>query len=148
MVSILASKDINSPIERLWKIISDVDRDPEYWHGTKSIKNIKKEANIIERNITISFRNYICKEIITLDQISKNKINIEIVKGPIQGKKTITLEKIQTNLTRITVKWDIHLTGTMRLFTMFIKKHILKGTKEALVRISNKATEPLNEKKI
>lgn len=148
MVSILASKDINSPIERLWKIISDVDRDPEYWHGTKSIKNIKKEANIIERNITISFRNYICKEIITLDQISKNKIYIEIVKGPIQGKKTITLEKIQTNITRITVEWDIHLTGTMRLFTIFIKKHILKGTKEALVRISNKATEPLNEKKI
>ncbi|MGN6709407.1 MAG: SRPBCC family protein, partial [Candidatus Nitrosocosmicus sp.] len=85
---------INSSIEKLWNIISDVDRDPEYWHGTKSIKNIKKEGNIIERETTISFKNSRCKEIVTLDENNKNKIKIEIIEGPIHGEKTITLEKI------------------------------------------------------
>ena len=41
MVSIHISKDIEASQEQLWNIISDVDREPEFWHGTKSIKNIK-----------------------------------------------------------------------------------------------------------
>jgi hypothetical protein len=127
-------------MEKLWNIISDVDRDPEYWHGTKSIKNIKKEGNIIERETTISFKNSRCKEIITLDENNKNKIKIEIIEGPIHGEKIITLEKIDTDSTKIVVTWNIHLKGAMAgLFTIFIKKHILKGTKEALERISSKS---------
>ena len=142
MAIIETSKVINSSIENLWNIISDVDRDPEYWHGTKSIKNIKKEGNIIERETTISFKNSRCKEIITLDENNKNKIKIEIIEGPIQGEKTITLEKIDTDSTKIAVTWNIKLKGAMAgLFTIFIKKHILKGTKEALERISSKSIE-------
>jgi ribosome-associated toxin RatA of RatAB toxin-antitoxin module len=142
MAIIETSKVINSSIEKLWNIISDVDRDPEYWHGTKSIKNIKKEGNIIERETTISFKNSRCKEIITLDENNKNKIKIEIIEGPIHGKKTITLEKIDTDSTKIAVIWNINLKGAMAgLFTIFIKKHILKGTKEALERISSKSIE-------
>jgi ribosome-associated toxin RatA of RatAB toxin-antitoxin module len=142
MTIIETSKVINSSIEKLWNIISDVDRDPEYWHGTKSIKNIKKEGNIIERETTISFKNSRCKEIITLDENNKNKIKIEIIEGPIHGEKTITLEKIDTDSTKIAVIWNINLKGAMAgLFTIFIKKHILKGTKEALERISSKSIE-------
>ena len=148
MTIILASKNINSSLDKLWSIISEVDKDPQYWHGTKSIKNIKKEGNTIERETKISFNNYSCREIITLDEKNKNQVNIQIVEGPIHGKKTITLEKIDIDLTKISVKWDIQLKGLMRLFTMMIKKHILKGTNEALERISSKATEQFNEKKI
>lgn len=148
MTIILASKNINSSLDKLWSIISEVDKDPQYWHGTKSIKNIKKEGNTIERETKISFNNYSCREIITLDEKNKNQVNIQIVEGPIYGKKTITLEKIDIHLTKISVKWDIQLKGLMRLFTIMIKKHILKGTNEALERISSKATEQFNEKKI
>ncbi|MGN6350692.1 MAG: type II toxin-antitoxin system RatA family toxin [Candidatus Nitrosocosmicus sp.] len=142
MTIIETSKVINSSIEKLWNIISDVDRDPEYWHGTKSIKNIKKEGNTIERETTISFKNSRCKEIVTLDENNKNKIKIEIIEGPIHGEKIITLEKIGIDSTKIAVTWNINLKGAMAgLFTIFIKKHILKGTKEALERISSKSIE-------
>ena len=148
MTVILADRNINLPIDKLWEIISDVDKDPQYWYGIRSIKNIKKEGNIIERETTISFKNRKCKEVITLESNNEYQIDLQIVEGPIRGKKTITLEKIDTNKTRINVKWDIHLNGIMRFFTIFIKKHILKGTEEALGRISKKATEQTNEKKI
>ena len=36
----------------------------------------------------------------------------------------------------------------MGLFSIFVKKHILKGTEEALSRIANKATEQKKEKQI
>lgn len=139
MTVILTRRDINSTIDKLWNIISNVDKDPEYWYGTRSVKNIKKEGNIIERETTISFKDYKCREIVTLN--NKNQIIIKIVEGPVVGEKRITLEKIDENKTRIKVKWDIHMKGFMRLFTIFVKKHILKGTEEAIIRISNKAEE-------
>jgi hypothetical protein len=146
MTTILTSKDINASFDELWNIISDIDKDPEYWHGTKYIKNIKKEGNVTERESIIAFKNYKCKEIVTL--YNKNQITIEIVEGPIRGRKTITLEVINENITRINVKWDIHMKGFMGLFLIFVKKHILKGTEEALLRIADKTTEHKKEKEI
>ena len=67
-------------------------------------------------------------------------INIEIIQGPIRGKKTIVLRTINNHATRIEVKWDIKINGIYRIFTEMIKKHILKGTKEALERISKKVS--------
>ena len=146
MTIILASRDINAPIDELWNVISDIDKDPEYWHGTRYVKNIKKEGNIIERESIISFKDYKCKEIVTL--YNKNQITIQIVEGPIIGRKTIILEEINKNKTRINVKWDIHMKGFMGLFSIFVKKHILKGTEEALSRIADKATEQKKEKEV
>ena len=38
MVVIHMSKEIEASAERVWDIVSDVDREPEFWHGTKSVK--------------------------------------------------------------------------------------------------------------
>ena len=73
MTVILTSRDINSTIDKLWNIISNVYKDPEYWYGTRSVKNIKKEGNSIERETTISFKDYKCREIVTLN--NKNQIS-------------------------------------------------------------------------
>ena len=99
--------------------------EPEFWHGTKSIKNISKTENTIEREVVIAFRNSKCREIVRLD--NKKSINIEIIQGPIRGRKTITL-----STKKIEVEWDIRQSGFYRIFTGMIKKHILRGTEEAL----------------
>ena len=49
MVLIHASRDIPASLDSVWDVIADIDREPEFWHGTKSIKNISKTGNIIER---------------------------------------------------------------------------------------------------
>jgi ribosome-associated toxin RatA of RatAB toxin-antitoxin module len=142
MTSISASRDIDSTTDKVWDVISDTDRDPEYWYGTRSVKNIKKEGNVIERETVIAFKESKCREIVTLHD--KDQIATEIIDGPVVGKKIVTLEKIDENKSRINVKWDIHMKGYMALFSFFVKKHILKGTQEALVRIANKAMEKQN----
>jgi hypothetical protein len=142
MTLISASRDVDSAIDKIWSVISDTDSDPEYWHGTRSVKNIKREGNIIERETVIAFKELKCKEIVTLND--KDQITTEIVEGPIIGKKTIKLEKIDEGKSRINVSWDIHMKGYMGLFSFFVKKHILKGTQEALDRIANKATGKQN----
>ncbi len=136
MTIIQTSKEIKAPVEKVWRIISDVDKDPEFWFGTKSIKNIEKKENKIERETIIAFRDSKCKEIVMLDD--KKSVNIEIIEGPVTGQKNLTIEKINDKESRLNVVWNIHMKGISSLFTFMVKKHILKGTEDALERIANK----------
>jgi ribosome-associated toxin RatA of RatAB toxin-antitoxin module len=109
MVDIHISKDIEASQEKVWDIVSDVDREPEFWYGTKSIKNIKKDGNVIEREAVISFRNSVCREVVTLDP--KKSVNIKIIDGPMKGTKNIMINVIADNKTRVNVQWDIKIKG-------------------------------------
>ena len=71
---------------------------------------------------------------------AKNSVNVKIIEGPIKGKKTIALKTIENNTTRIDVEWDIKVSRLFGIFSGMIKKHILKGTEQALERISEKVT--------
>jgi ribosome-associated toxin RatA of RatAB toxin-antitoxin module len=136
MVLIHASRKMAASIDRVWDVISDIDRDPDFWRGTRQIKNISKTGNTVEREVVIAFRNSVCREIVIIDP--KKSINIEIMEGPIKGKKTIALSNIENNFIRIDVEWNIKINGLFVIFTQIIKKHILSGTQEALERISKK----------
>src|SRR5215469_11052226 len=138
MVLIHASKDVGAELDSVWDIVADFDREPEFWHGTKSIKNISRTGDIVEREVVIAFRNSKCREIVKLD--NKKSIIVEIIQGPIRGKKTIALTTIKNHTTRIDVEWDIKISGFYGILTGMIKKHILKGTEEALERISEKVS--------
>ena len=136
MVLIHAYRTVAASIDRVWDVISDIDRDPDFWRGTRHIKNISKTENTVEREVIIAFRNSVCREIVTIDP--KKSINIEIIEGPMKGKKTIALSVIENNSTRIDVEWDIMINGLFLIFTQIIKRHILNGTQETLERISRK----------
>lgn len=90
------SKDIHASLDEIWNLVSDIDREPEFWHGTKSIKNIRKEGNIVERETVIAFRNAVCKEIVTLD--AKNSVKKKILNGRITGTKDIKITPLAANL--------------------------------------------------
>ena len=92
MVTIRVSRNIAASSDRVWNIVSDMDREPEFWYGTRSIKIINKKGNIIERETVIAFRNSVCKEIVTIDP--KKSINIKITGGPMKGTKNITINTI------------------------------------------------------
>jgi hypothetical protein len=134
VIAIQVSRELVAPLDKVWEIVADVDREPEFWYGTKSIKNTKKIGNIIEREVVISFRNSICKEIVTLDP--KKSVKISIIDGPMKGIKNIMINDVGNNKTRIDVEWNIKLAGFLGMFTRMVKKHISEGTEEALERIS------------
>jgi carbon monoxide dehydrogenase subunit G len=132
------SKEIPAPLDKVWNIVSDIDKEPEYWHGTKSVKNIRKEGNMVERETVIAFRNSVCKEVVNLE--AKNAVKKRIIDGPIRGTKDILLTPMGENKTRVDVMWAITVKGFFGLFRGMIKKHISEGTRDALNRISDKAT--------
>lgn len=132
MAEIEVSVEISAPIDKVWDIISDIDNEPKFWKGTKEIRNISKNGNIITREITIAFRDQKCMQEVKLQP--KEKIEFVFTKGIIDGIKIITLT-LKDEKILLKVKWDIKLTGMMGMFTGMIKKHIESGTVQALQKI-------------
>ncbi len=136
MVRIEVSREISAPIEKVWKIASDVDNEPKYWHGTKSVRNLSVEGNTIKREVIIAFKNSRCMETVTLDPMKS--ISVQVTDGPMKGSKIITLGDLNGR-TKIDVVWDITLSGMLKMFTGMVKGHVEEGTRDALQRISEDA---------
>ena len=138
MITVNASREMSAPVDRIWNIVADVDNEPKYWRGTKTVKNISKAENKIEREVTIAFKDSKCRQTVLLTP--KKSVEIMITQGPIRGIKTVLLDPLDNHKTRIDVVWNVKLTGFLGLFTGVVKRHIAEGTEEALVRIA-KAVE-------
>ena len=132
MATIEVEIEINSTIDKVWEIVSDIDNEPEFWKGTKQVKNISKEGNTINREITIAFRDQKCLQQVEIHP--KEKIVARFTKGIIVGEKIISITS-KGEKTILSTYWDIKLTGMMGMFTNMIKKHIKSGTEQAMQSI-------------
>jgi carbon monoxide dehydrogenase subunit G len=132
MATIVVQTEINATLEKVWEVISDIDNEPKFWKGTKEVKTLSTEGNIIKREITIAFRDQKCLQEIQLKP--KESIRAKFTKGILNGTKTITLIP-KSNSVLIETSWDIKLSGMMNMFTAVIKNHIKSGTEQALKSI-------------
>lgn len=137
MANVKVSREIAAPLDKVWAIVSDVDNEPQYWHGTKSVKNISKEGNLIEREAVIAFKDSKTMQTVTLNP--NTSVETRITEGPILGTKLVTLSSAGDK-TRVDVAWDFKLAGFLRMFSGMVKKHINEGSEQALERIA-KAVE-------
>ena len=129
MATIEVEVEINAPVDKVWDIVSNIDDEPRFWTGTKEVKNISKEGNIINREIIIAFRDQKCLQEVKI--FPKERIEAKFTKGILNGGKTMILTP-KEGKTILCVLWDIKLTGVMGMFTGMIKKHIKSGTEQAM----------------
>lgn len=137
------SIEIKAPRDRVWEIISDLDNEYEYWYGTKDVRNISREGNVINREITQNFRNHKILQKALLHP--KDSVEIEYLKGLTEGTKTISIESLTENRQRVKVSWDAHFTGIFWLLTPWLRKHTAKGAIGALERMKEAAEEKLDK---
>jgi carbon monoxide dehydrogenase subunit G len=136
MARIDVTVEINATEDKVWEIISDIDNEPKFWKGTKNVKNISKNDNVIHREVTIAFRDQKCLQKVTLEP--KRKIDARFTKGIINGSKIMTIST-KENKTTLATSWDMKLTGMMGMFTGVIKNHIKSGTEQAMQSIKEEA---------
>ncbi len=132
MATIEVEMEINATVDKVWNIVSDIDNEPKFWKGTKEIKNLSKDGNIVNREITIAFRDQKCLQEVKLQP--KEKIEAKFTKGILKGEKIISLIP-KDEKTILNTVWDIKLTGMRGMFTGIIKKHIKSGTEQAMQSI-------------
>ena len=137
MVSIDESRKIDASLDQVWRVVSDVDRDAEYWSGLLSMRNIRKEENVIEREVVVGFIGRKGTQRITL--CPKDEIRLELIDGPLEGSRLIKLVQLGANITRINVTWDIEFSQIPVFAQGFVKSRLEETTREALERIETAA---------
>jgi hypothetical protein len=134
MPRILESIEINASRDRVWGIISNLDDEPEYWWGTRTVRNLLREGNVIEREIYQNFGNHAVLQKVILKP--QDEIEFEFVKGLTEGSKILRLESMESGQ-RLSVDWNVHFTGIYRLTSPIVSGHVRKGTRDALQRIKD-----------
>lgn len=136
MVSINASFEVSASVERVWEIVSDVDKDGEYWKGLSSIQNIRKEQNLIERIVKVGFMGSEGYQIVKLNP--KESIDLTMTKGPLRGSRKMRLVSLEDGKkTKLEVAWDFRFSGVPIFARSFVKSQIEGATKEALEKIAS-----------
>ncbi len=129
MARIESRIEVDAPVDRVWEVVSDIDSEPRFWKGTKGVRNIFRDGNTVEREITIAFRDQKCLQTVTLTP--KERIEAVFTRGIIDGTKVVTVAPMGEK-TALEVAWDIRLTGMMGMFTGMVKRHVEGGTEQAL----------------
>lgn len=135
MPRIIETIEINAPRDRVWEVASDIDNEPLYWKGTKLVKNISNNDDLIEREIYQNFGNHRITQKVILKP--KSEIEIRYVHGIIEGVKYLRLGSILEGKEKLTAEWDIQFKGIYRLLSPWISGHVRKGTRDALQRVKD-----------
>jgi hypothetical protein len=140
MVEIInASREILAPLDRVWKIISNVDGEPRYWRDLTGVYNISKNRNVIEREVTMGLRDLKGRQ--TLVLYPKKSIELTLTEGPMIGVGIITLIPSSSDnetTTRVNVSWDIKLSDNIPLsYRGIVRERIAEATLEVLDRIGS-----------
>jgi ribosome-associated toxin RatA of RatAB toxin-antitoxin module len=133
------SCDILSSVERVWDIISDTDRDPEYWTGVRDIKILSKDGNTIKREAGVGLRafDHTSRQTLVLDP--KKSIKLTIAGSPLEGERNLVLVPLGKNNTRIDVSWRFEVKDVPAFVPGLVKIRISKATDGALKAIKEEA---------
>ena len=138
MAEIIVELEVNASVQTIWDIISDVDNEPTYWKGTKSVRNISKNDNIIKREITIAFRDQKCLQDVILHP--PKQVESIFTDGIIKGTKSVyIIPKHTDDHILLRTVWNVQMTGMMSMFTGMLKGHIRNGTEIAMNAIKDAA---------
>jgi uncharacterized protein YndB with AHSA1/START domain len=141
---IKASREISSPIDQVWNVVSDVDNETKYWSTFKTIKNvnmtaINMTANTTEREVTLvtgPLGETITHQFVTVNP-EQFVVETNITEGPVTGTRTLALSpSSNTNATKIDVFWNVDMSGIPIFGRGFAKDGIMRTTEEALSNIA------------
>ncbi len=140
MVTIAEGREVDASPDEVWDIVSDVDRDPEYWSGLASIRNIRKEGNLVEREVVVGFMGR--KGTQRIELVPKESIQMSMIDGPLRGSRQIKLIPLGARKTKIDVSWDIQFSEIPVFAQEFVRSRLKEGTIEALDKIAKAAKDP------
>ncbi|HJU13369.1 MAG TPA: SRPBCC family protein [Candidatus Nitrosotalea sp.] len=138
----LSSKiSINAPLDRVWKIVSSIDDDPQYWDGISRVRNISVDRNVVVRDVFLGGEN-ICRQ--TVIFFPNDGIHVKWTKGPIRGTRDIILTGLGSTTT-VEIQMRYRLAGIVSLFSKNAAKYLQEEARTALQLIKEKAEGTLQK---
>ena len=140
--TINATKVVNASKDKVWNIISNVDKNPDYW-PISIVKNISKSDNIVEREVTVPAPPFIDNKAHQIITIIPEQFTIveNQTQGAVTGVKTISLQQAgsDSNKTEVSIVWNLDMSKIPGIGKGFAKDGISNSVDEALNKIANAA---------
>lgn len=136
MARIGYSVEVSAPAARVWQIISDLDAEPQFWRGTRSVRNVSRDGVRAVREVTLAFRGQKCMQEVFLEPPSR--IRTVFTRGVLDGTKVLELEE-RGGACVLRAEWDVSLAGPLSPFSAAVTGHIKRGTEQALRAIKARA---------
>ena len=135
---IQASTNVNASVDRVWPLLADLDGEPRFWKGILAVQTLSRSGDIVEREVTLSFRNARQRERVYLHP--PLRVVHEILEGPMRGTKVVAISAHDEEPgVHLQATWDVALRGFLKFGSRMVSKHIEEGTRKALERIKQVA---------
>lgn len=124
----------------VWGRLSDIDRIPEFWHGTRSLHILRRDSDGLGRE-TVKARAKFAfggsgDVAITSDRATMT-LTSDYTSGPFKGAQVV---KVVGNA--IEARWDVSFRGVFKLTSSWTGGHFKSGTLHALERLSGRGEKP------
>jgi len=120
----------------VWRRLSDVDRIPEFWHGTRSLQVVSRGPKSGGRETVKAKAKFAfggAGEVeITADEPAMT-LTSDYKSGPFKGTQVV---RVVGNA--VEAKWDVNFTGLFKLTSSWTGGHFKSGTLHALERLCAK----------
>jgi carbon monoxide dehydrogenase subunit G len=139
MVVLAKKQTIKAGLDEVWDVLSDMDKEREYWTNVRDIKVLGTEGNKVEREATVGPRAFAQKTRQTLVFSPKKSIRLSIEGESMSGERTIMVSPAGEAETTVEVVWGLELNGVPGFVEGIVKGQISKVTEEALKKIATEA---------
>jgi carbon monoxide dehydrogenase subunit G len=143
MIEIHKSEEVAAPVEKVWRVVGDLENEQKYWPVLRNVKILqKKDEFTLDREATIQ-RGPLgeAKSFQTLSIDPAQKVStLTMTKGPLLGSRKITLSSIDDGKkTRLDASWQFEIKGIPGFAQGFVKDNISEVTEKALATIAEEA---------
>ena len=135
MTEIKSAIEINSPVDKVWNMVSDLDRESKFWNNITKVRTLSTKGNVVKREITIGKVDR-CLQTVTL--YPQEKIIAEFTKGIIGGTKTTTLRP-SAGGTSLEILWDVKFKGIAGFMSGKLNSDFQTHTEQAVLAIKQAA---------
>ena len=119
---------INATPSEVWKVVSEIDNDSQFWKGTTKIRNTSKNGNMFNREIILKNSDKCYKKIILFPM---DGIHIRWTEGTINGIKDILITPVGQQ-TLLHVEMSYKIKGIADLFPRHVSEGLLDEAELAL----------------
>lgn len=128
MIRIISKVMIDSHVEKVWSVISSIERDTYFWKGMAKIRIMSQNGNMFTREVTLSNSDKCYQRIILFPM---EGIHSRWIRGSLDGVKDIMITPVG-NQTLLEVEINYNLKGIAQLRSRSIAEELRSESELAL----------------
>jgi uncharacterized membrane protein len=140
MVQIKVSETVNAPPEKVFGMVSDFEKAPQYSNYWKSVKTVNRDGNSATYQTVAEAEGRKMTSVTKMVTHPNDRIDAETIDGDGKGTKMSFTFQPVSNGTQVTLQGDVVLPGFAKMLGGLVKGRIESGMQEEL-RIIKKTLE-------